>query len=100
MKLTELHVSVAKTSPDGISKGDVSINSGKEGYKQIKLIGGLDNAYHTLKLTIISGTITIDTFIMGSPTEIPAPKSKVPEDYYTRASYNRPWIMETGLFML
>ncbi len=91
---TDDHGVNATLEVDGISKGNVSIGPGNEVYQQIKLIEGLDNTYHTIRITILSGTLTIDKFVMGSPTEIPSPEPKVPEDYYTRARYNRPWIFQ------
>ncbi|SNQ61577.1 hypothetical protein MNV_40045 [Candidatus Methanoperedens nitroreducens] len=78
---------------DGASKGDITSESRNE-YQQLKLIGDLNNSYHTLRVTVISGTITIDKIVIGSPTEITPLGKQVPEDYYTKASYNRPWIFQ------
>lgn len=84
--------SVLNLKVDGINKGTVAL--GKTPYSQIKLVEGLDNTDHTIEVTLSSGTIHIDKFIVGSPTEIPAFGSKYPDDYYTRAIFNRPWIFQ------
>lgn len=78
---------------DGASKGEIISESGNE-YQQLKLIEDLDNSYHTLKVAVIAGSITIDKIVIGSPTEITPLRKQIPEDYYTKASYNRPWIFQ------
>jgi len=79
---------------DNITKEDVMIDSGTKDYKQIIIVNGLENTDHILKVTLLSGTPYIDKVIMGSPTEIPAPVPRLSEDYYSRASFNRPWILQ------
>jgi hypothetical protein len=82
---------------DGISKGDVIITPSDSGYRQITVVEGLNNTYHTLELTVSSGSLEIDKVVMGSPTEIPEMMPEVPENYYSKASYNRPWIFQDPL---
>jgi len=95
---TELYLN-ARTGGEGAVLG-VQVDGGaiesvkvmSRGYRQVRVVGGLENARHSLRLTLQSGMLAVDKIIMGSPTEIPVLKPRVSEDYYTRASYNRPWI--------
>lgn len=64
------------------------------GYEQVRLVEGLDNRYHRLRVTLLSGNLSVDKLLMGSPTDIPEIRPVVEEDYYYRASYNRPWMLQ------
>jgi hypothetical protein len=81
-----------KIEVDEAVKGNLSLESGEE-YRQLKLVDGLDNGHHTFRLTLLSGNLSVDKLLMGSPTDIPEIKPRVEGDYY-RASYNRPWILQ------
>ena len=79
---------------DDVPLDDVVIELGAEDYQQVLLVGGMDNAEHVIKVSVLSGAVAIDKVVMGASSEIPAPAPRVAEDYYTKASFNRPWIFQ------
>ena len=84
---------------DDVPQDDAVIKLGTEDYQQVLLVEGMENTYHVIKVATISDAVAIDKVIMGAPTNIPGPKPRVAEDYYTKASFNRPWIFQDSAGM-